>query len=231
MSMTIQSNQKGKLLAAQNEAIKEENAPVEMLCRLDQQMEKKGDGGLYFMDRIWVPLIGNVRTIIMDEVHAMRYSIRLGADKMYYDLRDMYWWSGMKKDMATYVNYKMERLARLYIDKIVARHGVPVSIISNRDGIFTLRFRQTLQKAWRTIKSLEDMLRTCVIDFGRSWDTDLLLAKFSYDNNYHSSIQGAPFEALYRRKYRSNVLWAEVGENRRISLEMVQETTNKVILI
>nr|GEY43132.1 putative reverse transcriptase domain-containing protein [Tanacetum cinerariifolium] len=84
------------------EASKEENAPAEMLHGWDQQMEKKEYGGLYFMDRIWVPLIGDVRTIIMDEAHATRYSIHLGADKMYYDLRDMYWWPGMTKDIATY---------------------------------------------------------------------------------------------------------------------------------
>ncbi|GKF27804.1 hypothetical protein Tco_0094146, partial [Tanacetum coccineum] len=90
MSMTIKSSIKDKLFAAWNEAIKEENAPVEMLRGLDQQMKKKENGGLYFMDRIWVPLIGNVRTMIMDEEHATRYSIHSGADKMYYDLRDMY---------------------------------------------------------------------------------------------------------------------------------------------
>ncbi|GJT62425.1 putative reverse transcriptase domain-containing protein [Tanacetum coccineum] len=67
-------------------------------------MEKKGDGGLYFMGRIWVPLIGNVRTMIMDDAYATRYSIPPRADKMYYDLRDMYWWPGMKKDIATYVS-------------------------------------------------------------------------------------------------------------------------------
>ncbi|GJU13262.1 putative reverse transcriptase domain-containing protein [Tanacetum coccineum] len=102
MSMIIQSGIEEKLLAAQNETTKEENAPAEMLRGLDQQMEKKGDGCLYFMDRIWVPLIGDVRIIIMDETHATRYSIHPGADKMYYDLRDMYWCPCMKKDIATY---------------------------------------------------------------------------------------------------------------------------------
>ncbi|GJU97720.1 putative reverse transcriptase domain-containing protein [Tanacetum coccineum] len=143
-----------------------------MLHSLDQQLEKKGDGGLYFMDRIWVPLIGNVRTMIMDEAHPTRYSIHPGADKMYYDLRDMYWWPGMKRDITTYVSkcltcskvkaehqrpsvdrltksayflatredYSMEKFSRLYIDEIVARHGVPVSIISDRDGRFASQF-------------------------------------------------------------------------------------------
>ncbi|GJR69473.1 putative reverse transcriptase domain-containing protein [Tanacetum coccineum] len=94
----------GKLLAAQNEATKEENTQAEMLHGLGQQIEKKEDRGLYFIDRIWVLLIGDVRTIIMDEAHAMRYSIHPGADKMYYDSRDMYWWPGMKKDIATYIS-------------------------------------------------------------------------------------------------------------------------------
>ncbi|GKF63566.1 putative reverse transcriptase domain-containing protein, partial [Tanacetum coccineum] len=61
----------------------------------------------------------------------------------------------------------------------------------------------------RTIQTLEDMLRACVIDFGGSWDTHLLLVEFSYNNSYHESVKCAPFEALYRRKYRSLVIWTE----------------------
>ncbi|GJU89127.1 putative reverse transcriptase domain-containing protein [Tanacetum coccineum] len=147
-------------------------------------------------------------------------------------------------------DYSMEKLARLYIDEIVARHEVPVSIISDRDGRFTSRFWQTLQKALgtrldmstayhpqmdgqseRTIQTLEDMLRACVIDFGGSWDVHLLLAEVSYNNSYHSSIRCAPFEALYGRKCRSPVLWAEIGESRLIGPELVQEMTDKVVLI
>ncbi|GJR25784.1 putative reverse transcriptase domain-containing protein [Tanacetum coccineum] len=75
------------------------------------------------------------------------------------------------------------------------------------------------------------MLRACMIDFGGSWDTHLPLAEFSYNNSYHSSIRCAPFEALYEKKCRSPVLWAEVEENRLIGPEMVQETTDKVVII
>ncbi|GJW72073.1 putative reverse transcriptase domain-containing protein [Tanacetum coccineum] len=226
MSMIIQSSLKEKLLSAQNEAIKEENASTEMLRGLDQQMEKKGDGGLYYMDRIWVPLIGDIRTMIMGDAHATRYSIHPGADKMYYDLRDMYWWSvdRLTKSahfLATREDYSMEKLSRLYIVEIVARHGVPVSIILDQDGRFTSRFWQTLQKAVEmrldmstayhpqtdgqsecTIQTLEDMLRAYVIDSGGSWDTHLPLPEFYYNNSYHSSIRCAPFEALYGRKCR-----------------------------
>ncbi|GKF24472.1 putative reverse transcriptase domain-containing protein, partial [Tanacetum coccineum] len=75
------------------------------------------------------------------------------------------------------------------------------------------------------------MLRACVIDFGGSWDVHLRLAEFSYNNNYHTSIQCAPFEALYGRKCRSPVLWAEIGEGSLIGPELVQEITYKVVVI
>ncbi|GKD47950.1 putative reverse transcriptase domain-containing protein, partial [Tanacetum coccineum] len=83
----------------------------------------------------------------------------------------------------------------------------------------------------RTIQTMEDMLRACVIDFGGSWDVHLPLAEFSYNNSYHSSIRCAPFEALYGRKCRSPVLWVEIGESMLIGPELVQETTDKVVLI
>nr|GEW77480.1 putative reverse transcriptase domain-containing protein [Tanacetum cinerariifolium] len=90
---------------------------------------------------------------------------------------------------------------------------------------------QTDEQSERTIKTLEDMLRACVIDLGGSWDVHLPLAEFSYNNSYHSSIRCALFEALYGRKCRSPVLWAEIGENQLVGLELVQETTDKVVLI
>ncbi|GJV54184.1 putative reverse transcriptase domain-containing protein [Tanacetum coccineum] len=276
---------------ALSEAFKDENVIAEGLNGTDQQMEKREDGSLHYMDRIWVPLVGGVRTKIMDEAHKTRYYVHPGEDKMYYDLRDMYWWPGMKKEIAIYVSksltcakvkaehqrssgllqqpeipewkwekiamyfitnlprsssghdaiwvivdrltksahflairedYSMEKLARLYIDEIVTRHGVPTLIISDRDGRFTSRFWQTLQKALGT---------PCVIDFGGSWNIHLPLTKFSYNNSYHSSICYAPFEALYGKKCRSSVLLVEIGDNGLIRPELVQETTDKVVVI
>ncbi|GJX89473.1 putative reverse transcriptase domain-containing protein [Tanacetum coccineum] len=202
LSMTIHSSIKAKILEAQREASKDVNTPTEI-------------------------------TLIMNEAHATKYSVHPRADKMYYDLRDIYWWPGMKKDIALYVKipewkwenitmdfivklprnssghdliwvivdrltksahflavheyYKTERLARLYINKIVARHGVPVSIISDRDSHFTSGFWRSLQKALgmqldlstayhpqtdcqseHIIQTLEDMLRACAINFGRN---------------------------------------------------------------
>ncbi|GKA15558.1 putative reverse transcriptase domain-containing protein [Tanacetum coccineum] len=141
----------------------------------------------------------------------------------------------------------MDRLARLYLNEIVVRHGVPVSIISDHDSWFTSRFWQSMQEALgtrldmstayhpqtdgqseRTIQTLEDMLRACVLDFGGSWYVHLPLVEFSYNNSYHSSVRCAPFEALYGRKYRSPIMWVEVREGQLIGPELVQETTEKI---
>ncbi|GKF09145.1 putative reverse transcriptase domain-containing protein [Tanacetum coccineum] len=81
----------------------------------------------------------------------------------------------------------------------------------------------------RTIQTLEDMLRACVIDFGSSWDRHLPLVEFSYNNSYHASIKAAPFEALYGRKCRSPVCWSEVGDSQLTGPELVQETTERIV--
>nr|GEZ57365.1 putative reverse transcriptase domain, ribonuclease H-like domain, aspartic peptidase domain protein [Tanacetum cinerariifolium] len=88
----------------------------------------------------------------------------------------------------------IEKLVELYLKEIVCRHDVLVSVISDRD--------KTDGQSERTIQTLEDMLRACVIDFGSGWDKHLPLVEFSYNNSYHSSIKAAPFEALYGRKCR-----------------------------
>jgi hypothetical protein len=145
---------------------------------------------------------------------------------------------------------KMEKLTRFYLKEIVARHGVPLSIISDRDSLFTSRFWQSLQEALgtrvnlstsyhpqtdgqseRTIQTLEDMLRACALDFGGNWDTHLPLVKFFYNNSYHTSIKAAPFEALYGRMCRSPLCWAEVGDKYLTGPEIIQETTDKIFKI
>ena len=113
-------------------------------------------------------------------------------------------------------DFSADKLAKIYVDEIVSRHGVPLDIISDRDARFSSHFWRTMQSAMgtklnlstayhpqtdgqseRTIQTLEDMLRACVIDFRGSWDSHLPLIEFSYNNSYHSSINMAPFEALY----------------------------------
>ena len=144
----------------------------------------------------------------------------------------------------------MEDYAKLYINEIVRLHGVPLSIISDMGPQFTSHFWKSFQKglgtqvnlsttfhpqtdgqAERTIQTLEDMLRACVIDFKGSWDDHLSLIEFSYNNSYHSSIQMAPYEALYGRRCRSPVGWFEVGETTLIGPDSVLDAMEKVQLI
>ncbi|KAJ9544160.1 hypothetical protein OSB04_023867 [Centaurea solstitialis] len=134
--------------------------------------------------------------------------------------------------------YSINRLAKLYVDEIVMRHGVPISIISDRDSKFTSRFWQSLQTALgtrvdlstayhpqtdgqteRTIQTLEDMLCACVMEFGGSWNNHLPLTEFSYNNSYHTNIQYAPYEALYGRKCRSQL--SLVGKKGKLSSRFV----------
>ncbi|GJX58796.1 putative reverse transcriptase domain-containing protein [Tanacetum coccineum] len=105
----------------------------------------------------------------------------------------------------------MDRFARLYLNEIVARHGVSILIISDRDSRFTSRFWQSMQEALGTRLEMS-MAYHPQTDSQRSWDVHLPLVEFSYNNSYHSSVRCAPFEALYGRKCHSPIMWAEVGE-------------------
>ncbi|GJX64089.1 putative reverse transcriptase domain-containing protein [Tanacetum coccineum] len=104
----------------------------------------------------------------------------------------------------------MERLTRLYLKEVVSRHGT--------DG-----------QSERTIQTLEDMLRPCMIDFGNGWDKHLPLVEFLFNNNYHTSNKVASFEAFYSRKCRSPICWAKVGDSQLTSPEIIHETTKKII--
>ncbi|GKB62255.1 putative reverse transcriptase domain-containing protein [Tanacetum coccineum] len=247
MNMTIQSSIKDKILAAQNEASEAVNTPAEMVQGLDDQMKQRSDGALYNLNRIWVPLMGEVRTLIMDEAYKLKYSVHSGADKMYVDLKDMYRWLGVKKDIALYVSkcltylkikvqhqrpsgllqqpeipeWKLERIAIDFITKL-PRTG------NGHDAIWVIMDRLT--KSALFLPSREDfkMDRAYVMDFRGSLDIHLPLVEFSYNNSYHSSMICAPFESLYGRKCHSPILWVEVGERQLIGPEIVQETTEKI---
>ena len=138
------------------------------------------------------------------------------------------------------MTYKLEKLAEFYVKEVVKLHEVPTSIVSDRDPRFTSRFWVSLQEALgtklklssayhpqtdgqtkRTIQTLQDMLRSCVIDYQGDWEECLLLVEFSYNNSYHSSIGMAPFEALYGRKCRTPLCWFESGESLLIGPEML----------
>ncbi|GJS70510.1 putative reverse transcriptase domain-containing protein [Tanacetum coccineum] len=280
----------------QPEALKEENVKAENLRGMDKAFEIRPNGTRCIKNRSWLPLFGNLRDLIMHESQKSKYSIHPGSDKMYQDLKKLYWWPNMKAIITEYVEipmwkweriamdfitklpktsnehdtiwvivdrltksayfipiretYSMESLTKLYINEIVSRHGVPISIISDRDSHSTSRFWQSLQSALgtqldmgttyhletdgqseRTIQTLEDMLRACVIYFGKGWEKHLPLVEFSYNNSYHANIKAAPFEALYGRKCRLPVCWAEIGDVQLTGPEIINETIEKIVQI
>ncbi|GJW85818.1 putative reverse transcriptase domain-containing protein [Tanacetum coccineum] len=286
---------------------------------MKQKLGPRADGKLCLNNRSWLPYYGDLRILNMHESYKSKYSVHPDSDKMYQDMKQLYWWPNMKADVATYVSKcltclrvkaehqkpsgllvqpaipqwkwenitmdfvtklpgtqsgndtiwvivdrltksahflpmretdPMDKLARLFLKEVVTRHGIPVSIICDRDPRFTSNFWRSFQKAMgtrldmstayhpetdgqseRTIQTLEDMLRACVIDFGNGWEGHLPLIEFSYNNSYHASIKAAPFEALYGRKCRSPVCWAEVGDARLTGPELVHETTEKIVQI
>ncbi|GKC08982.1 putative reverse transcriptase domain-containing protein, partial [Tanacetum coccineum] len=286
--MTISLNLPVQILEAQVKARKEENYGTEDLCCMSKKLEPRVDGTLCLNRRSWIPYFGGLRELIMHESHKSKYSVHPGSDKMYQDLKKLYWWPNMKAEIATYVSkcltrskvnvecqkpfgllvqpvipvwkwenitmdfetYSIEKLMRQYLKEVVSRHGVPVLINFYQDSKFTSHLWKSLNEALgtqldmstayhpqtdgqsgRTIQTLEDMLRACVMDFGKGWDKHLPLVEFSYNNSYHTSIKAAPFEALYGRKCRLPICWAEVGDAQLTGPEIVHETTKKIIQI
>nr|GFA52878.1 putative reverse transcriptase domain-containing protein [Tanacetum cinerariifolium] len=270
-----------------------ENAKNSNVIR-EQKLEPHADGTQCLNGRSWIPCYSDLQTVIMHESHKSKYSIHPGSDKMYQDMKRLYWWPNMKADIATYVRKCLtyakvmaehQRPSRLLVqpkipiwkwDNITMEFVIKLPklpqgydtiwVIVDRltkSAIFAqlrktdpleklanlyLKEVRTLQKALgtsldmstayhleidgqseRTIQTLEDMLRACMIDFGKGWVNHLPLVEFSYNNSYHSSIKAAPFKALYGRKCRSPVCWNEVGEFHLTGPEIVQETTEKIV--
>ncbi|KAA3465913.1 DNA/RNA polymerases superfamily protein [Gossypium australe] len=147
-------------------------------------------------------------------------------------------------------DYSLDKLPELYIFEIVRLHGVPVSIIFNRDPRFTSRFWKKLQEALgtklnfsttfhpqidgqseRVIQILEDMLRCCVLEFEGNWEKFFSLVEFAYNNNFQLSIKMAPYEALYGCKCRTPLYWTELGEKKIHGVDLIRESEEKVKVI
>ena len=152
--------------------------------------------------------------------------------------------------LAVQMTFTLERFCRLYMQEIIRLHGVPVSIVSNRDPRFTAHFWKSFQKAMgtrltmstgfhpqtngqseRTIQVLVDMLRACILDHKGSWEEHFPLVEFAYNNIYQVSIQMAPYEALYERPFRSPICWTEVGESSITGPDLIRDNSEKVSLI
>ncbi|GJW78109.1 putative reverse transcriptase domain-containing protein [Tanacetum coccineum] len=210
-----------------------------------EKLEPYADGTLCFDSNSWLPCYGDLRTVIMHESHKSKYSIHPGFETMsrlntkgHQVIVDRLTKSEIFVPMRE--TDLMKKLARMYLKEVVTRHGIHVSIICDRDPRFASNFWRSLQKALgtnldmstayhpqndqqseRTIQTLEDMLRACLINFGKGWVNHLSLVDFSYNNSYHASIKAALFEALYGLKCRSPICWAEVGEVQLTSPEIV----------
>ncbi|GKF08238.1 putative reverse transcriptase domain-containing protein, partial [Tanacetum coccineum] len=197
--MTIGLDLPKQILNAQTEAHKPKNLKNEDVGGMikkdipKEKLEPRANGTLCLNGRSWLPCYGDLRTVIMHESHKSKYSIHPGSNKMYQDMKKLYWWPNMKVDIATYVS------KCLTCAKVKAKH-------QRLSGLLV----QPEIPQWTKRENYPN---------SRGYAT------------YHASIKVAPFEALYGRKCRSPVCWAEVGQVQLTSPEMVQETTEKVIQI
>ncbi|KAA0050197.1 pol protein [Cucumis melo var. makuwa] len=233
------------------------------------------DDGLTFEGRLCVPEDSAVKTELLAEAHSSPFTMHPGSTKMYQDLRSVYWWRNMKREVADFVSrclvcqqvkaprqrpagllqplsvsgWKWESVSMDFItglpwtlkgytviwvvvDRLTkSAHFVPgksTYTTSTRLDFSTTFHPQTDGQTERLNQILEDMLRACVLEFSGSWDSNLHLMEFAYNNSYQATIGMAPFEALYGKCCRSPVCWGEVGEQRMLGPELVQ-TTNAAI--
>ncbi|GJV43630.1 putative reverse transcriptase domain-containing protein [Tanacetum coccineum] len=219
LGAVISLNLSVQILNAQVEARKEENFGTKDLCGMIKKLEQRTDGTLCLNGRSWIPV----------EAECQKPSGLLVRPVI-----PVWKWENITIDFVT--KLPKTSTGQDTIWEVVSRHGVPVSIISDRDSKFTSHFWKSLNKALgtrldmsmayhpqtdgrseRTIQTLEDMLRACVIDFGKGWDRHLPLVEFTYNNSCHTSIKAAPFEALYGRKCRSPICWAEIKKRTQVA--------------
>ncbi|GJV48760.1 putative reverse transcriptase domain-containing protein [Tanacetum coccineum] len=197
--MTMGLNLPNKILEAQTEALKPEN--------LSAEDSIKNLLVCWSNQRFWN---GNGMKITMDFITKLPKTTN-GYDTIWVIVDRL---TKSAHFLPMRENDPMEKLMRLYMKEIVIQHGVSVSIISDRDGRFTSLFWKALHEA---------------LDFEKSWDRHLPIVEFYYNNSYHTSIKAAPFEALYDRKCRSPICWAEVGDAQLTGPEIIHETTEKIV--
>ncbi|GJU64779.1 putative reverse transcriptase domain-containing protein [Tanacetum coccineum] len=235
LMMIVHNNLLKQIREAHEEAMKRENVKVENLGRLNKQIfEFRPDGTRCFGNR------ADIATYVSKCLTCAKVKAEHPKPSGFLQQAEILVW-------------KWERITMDFVSglpRTSSGHGVPVLIISDQDSHFKSRFWRSLHEALgmnldmstayhpqtdgqskRTIQTLEDMLRACVIDFRSCWDRHLPLVEFSYNNSYHASIKAAPYEALYRRKCGSPVCWSEVSDSQLTGPELIRDTTEKIIQI
>ncbi|WVZ84452.1 hypothetical protein U9M48_031482 [Paspalum notatum var. saurae] len=204
---------------------------------------------LWYKNRICVPNVDSIRKLILSEAHDMAYSIHPGSTKMYYDLKERFWWYGMKRAVAEYVAICDT------CQRVMAEHQRPAGLLQSlkkgynsiwvvvdrltklHNSLDTqLRFStayhpQTDGKTERTNQILEDMLRACAIQYGTGWDKCLPYAEFSYNNSYQASLKKSPFEALYGKRCRTPLFWNQTGEKLVFGPDIIQDAEQQLRIV
>ncbi|GJU77262.1 putative reverse transcriptase domain-containing protein, partial [Tanacetum coccineum] len=257
LMMTVHNDLPKQIREAQKEAMKKKYVRKENLGRLIKLIfEFHPDGTCCFGNRVWLSRFGGLRDLVMHESYKSKYSIHPGSDKMYQDLKLLYWWPNMKADIATYVS------KCLTCAKVKAEHQKPSGLLqqpeipvwkweritmdfvsglprtpSGYDTIWVIVERLTKSAHFLPMKktySMEKLTRLYLKEIVCRHDVHdrhLPLVECSYNNNYHASIKAVPYEALYGRKCRSPVCWSEVGYNQLTGSELIRDTTEKIIQI
>nr|GEW96716.1 putative reverse transcriptase domain-containing protein [Tanacetum cinerariifolium] len=227
-----------------------------------EKLEPRTDGTLCLNNRSWFPCYGNLRALIMHESHKSKYYVHTGFDKMYQDLKQLYWWPNIKFDIATYVSKCLTCL------RVKSEHQKPSGLLvqpeipqwkwdnitmdfftklpkpsSGYDTIWVIVDRLTKSAYFLPMREDDSMGKLTKRAFQKALDTRLDISIAYHpktDGQSERTIQtledmlracAAPLEALYGRKCRSPVYWAEVGDTQLTGLEIIQETTEKIVQI
>ncbi|KAI5431677.1 hypothetical protein KIW84_035730 [Lathyrus oleraceus] len=253
---------------------------VDKLTRVNQgqggEFRVDENGVLKFGKRVCIPDITELKKSILEEGHRSGLSIHPGATKMYHDLKKLFWWPGMKREIASFVyscltcqkskiehqkpsglmqplaipEWKWDSISMdfvsglprtiknfeaiwVIVDRLTkSAHFIPIRMDYPLERLVELYIEKiTDGQTERTIQSLEDLLRACVLEKGGAWDCYLPLIEFTYNNSFHSSIGMAPSEALYGRRCRTPLCWYESGESAVVGPEIVQQITEKIKMI
>ncbi|WVZ75481.1 hypothetical protein U9M48_023527, partial [Paspalum notatum var. saurae] len=218
--LVIAAQKQDKAMAHIHESISDKQKAC---FTLDEQ------GVLWFKNRLVVPKDMELRKKILDEAHTSLFTMHPGSNKMYQNLKQKFWWTRMKREIAKYVSecdvcqrVKADHLKPagmlqplavpawkwedVHMDFIV---GLPRTQ-KRYDSIWVIIDRFT--KSAHFIPVLEDMLRACALTYSTKWDECLGLDKFAYNNSYQKTLEMAPFEALYGKRCRTPLNWSKPGE-------------------